>query len=153
VEENRMGIDRRTGGFTLVEIIISVAALGFICALVLKLFVLSSEVSEKALRKQHAIFFASDIIEVVKSYDDADEIKDDPMFGGAAVQTNKNISVYTLYADDSWETANDVHGPVTALVSLEDEGGSFYTVRVLIAENGKTIYELEGGKYFAGGGR
>ncbi len=52
-------------GFTLVEVIISIAALGIICAVLLRLFVLAGGINKKAGITQQAEMFAASHIETL----------------------------------------------------------------------------------------
>ena len=56
---------KQNSGFTLVEVIISIGALGLICAVLLRLFVLSSDTNEAAGRAQRAELVAASVTETV----------------------------------------------------------------------------------------
>ena len=61
---------RYSKGFTLVELIMSVAALSLVCALVLKLFLLCFELNQKAEIKQQAVSSGSEVAEMILRIDD-----------------------------------------------------------------------------------
>ena len=65
-------------GFTLVEVIISIAALGIICAVLLRLFVLAGATNDSASRAQDAQIAVTSVAETLASadtvYDALDEI-------------------------------------------------------------------------------
>lgn len=54
-------------GFTLVEVIIAIAALGIICAVLLKLFVLSGDTNKQAGKMQEAQLAVTSVAEVLVS--------------------------------------------------------------------------------------
>lgn len=91
-------------GFTLVEVIISIAVLGLICAVVLRLFVLANEVSEQSRIEDIASIYASNAIEVCKQSIKLDEIKQHSFFKGA--KFNKDEPLYLeglIEYNDNWQ--------------------------------------------------
>ena len=56
-------------GFTLVEVIISIAALGVICAVLLRLFVIAGDTSDRAGSMQHAELCVASTVETLISSD------------------------------------------------------------------------------------
>lgn len=89
-------------GFTLVEVIISIAVLAFISAIVLKLFVLSSDVSEKARIKDVASVYASNAIEICKQLSSPKEISETSFFENAEF-INEGGYDCVLYYDKHWQ--------------------------------------------------
>ncbi len=78
-------------GFTLVEIIIAIAALALVCGLVLQLFILAGNVNERATQKQHAINECANVIEVLHSLNNLDEIYTDEFFNDSIIKKDSNI--------------------------------------------------------------
>ncbi|MCK5812383.1 MAG: prepilin-type N-terminal cleavage/methylation domain-containing protein [Clostridiales bacterium] len=88
-------------GFTLVEIIIAIAALALVCGLVLQLFILAGDVNRRAIQKQYAINECSNIIEVLHSFNSLDEIYNDEFFSDSIISNDDNkieiIQNYHIY--------------------------------------------------------
>jgi len=63
-------------GFTLVEVIIAIAALGVICAVLLKLFVLAGDTNKHAGNMQEAQLAVTSVTEVLTSEDSMQEALD-----------------------------------------------------------------------------
>ncbi len=85
-------------GFTLVEIIIAIAALALVCGLVLQIFILAGNVNKRAIVKQHAINECSNVFEVLHSFDNLDEIYNDEFFIDSIIKSDKNIKeIYQYY--------------------------------------------------------
>ncbi len=64
-------------GFTLVEVIIAIAALGIICAVLLKLFVLAGDTNKQAGNVQEAQLAVTSVTEVLISKDSMQDALDD----------------------------------------------------------------------------
>ena len=139
---------RNRNGFTLVEIIISVAALSFICALVLKLFLLSGDVGNRNIIKQHAVFEAANIIDTIKSMDKAEDIYSHEYFSGALIEETGSGTKVIKEADLSGRTCN-IEVMLVKDDSLSSPDGEFMDLTVRITDEDKTIFILNGGKYFA----
>lgn len=91
-------------GFTLVEVIISIAVLGLICAVVLRLFVLANEVSEQSRIEDIASIYASNAIEVCKQSSNLDEIKQHSFFKGAKFIKDEPLYLEGLIEyNDNWQ--------------------------------------------------
>lgn len=91
-------------GFTLVEVIISIAILGLICAVVLRLFVLSNEVSEQSRIEDVASIHATNAIEVCKQAKNLDEIKKHPFFANAKLSKDESLKLEgVIEYDNYWQ--------------------------------------------------
>jgi prepilin-type N-terminal cleavage/methylation domain-containing protein len=116
-------------GFTLVELIISVAALSLVCALVLKLFLLCFELNQRSEIKQQAVLSAANIMETIKVIDTAKELEDSVF----------DITDDGLVSRVRVELDKDQSSPY----------GKYYSINVKVISEDKTVFELTGGKYFA----
>lgn len=122
-------------GFTLVEVIISIAALGIICAVLLRLFVLSKDTNNAAGAAQEAELFASATVERLVC---ADTLQDG--FKELGIDFDKNISQYS-YTDGDYTAVIDVRG------ESADYPGTLYDVNVTVTEDGKQLSGISTKKY------
>lgn len=83
-------------GFTLVEVIIAIAALGIICAVLLKLFVLAGDTNKQAGNMQEAQLAVTSVAEVLVSEETMQDAFDYLGITAAADITG----TYTLEKDD-----------------------------------------------------
>ena len=120
---------RYSKGFTLVELIMSVAALSLVCALVLKLFLLCFELNQKAEIKQQAVLYAANIMENIKVIDTPKELEASSFHTGGDVL----VSRVRVKLDE------DLSSPY----------GKDYSINVEMMSEDKPVFELTGGKYFA----
>gem|GEM_PF-6192531 len=119
---------RHPKGFTLVELIISVAALSLVCALVLKLFLLCLELNQRAEIKQQAVLTAANIMETIKVMESAEEFE---------------LSEFNTDPDGLVSRVR-----MELVEELSSQFGKFYSIKVEIISREKSVYELNGGKYF-----
>lgn len=113
-------------GFTLVEVIVSVAVLCLVCGIILRLFVTSDDLRENNLDIEKAQVAVSNMMEQLKSSDEplpADMISE-PDFDGSLTLTQ--------YYDSEWKSVQSGDNPrfvLTTVLRSEDEGlyteGSF----------------------------
>lgn len=145
---------KNKNGFTLVEMIVAIAALSLICALVLKMFLLSGDLNVRAETKQQAVLTASNIIESIKSIESIEELdKMDFLVKGSDPDNRKDLK-YIMYLDEEWEP-NDLgfENYIVEIFLEEDEDisfetGEYYLIRLEIKDSDKLLFELNGGKYF-----
>ncbi len=96
-------------GFTLVEIMISIAALGIVCAVLLRLFVLAGSTNDTASDAQNAQLYASSTIETIMSADTVDE-----GMQALGLQFSPQLNEYT-HKD----------GDFAAVIGVTDTGGDY----------------------------
>jgi len=128
---------KRNAGFTLVEVIISIAALGLICAVLLRLFVVAGDTNDKAANMQEAELLASSTIETLLG---AEKLTD-----GLDALGFRTISdpaaIYEMELDS---------GGVLGIV-IEDAGGDYpgklYDISVTVMYEDKTQSEIATKKY------
>ena len=96
-------------GFTLVEIMISIAALGIICAVLLRLFVLAGVTNDTASDTQNAQLYASSTVETIVSADTLQE-----GMQALGLQFSPFTSEYT-HQD----------GDFAAVIAVADAGGDY----------------------------
>lgn len=137
-------IFKKQSGFTLVEIIVSVAALSLICALVIRLFLLAGDVNERSEKKQIAIIAASNIMEIIKSERDTETLLENEVFKDYEVTLkDRDIELNKTIHDDMkirimFEWRNEVSSP----------NGDYFDISVEIYDIKTHIYSLKGGVYF-----
>ena len=122
-------------GFTLVEVIISIAALGIICAVLLRLFVLSKDTNNAAGAAQEAELFASTTVESLVC---ADTLLDG--FEALGIDFDKNVTQYS-YTNGDYTAVIDVVGEEA------DFPGTLYDVSVTVSANGKQLSGINTKKY------
>ena len=123
-------------GFTLVEVIISIAALGIICAVLLRLFVLASDTNELTSDRQMAELYAASAAEMLLCADTLDEGLD--TLGAAPSDT---AGTYAL----------DKDGYAVSLRVTPRGGdypGSLYDICVQASRDGSVIAEINTAKYY-----
>jgi prepilin-type N-terminal cleavage/methylation domain-containing protein len=122
-------------GFTLVEVIISIAALGIICAVLLRLFVLSKDTNNAAGAAQEAELFASTTVESLVCADTLHE-----GFEALGIDFDESITQYR-YTD----------GEYTAVIDIKDEAadypGTLYDISVTVTEDGNQLSGISTKKY------
>ena len=127
-------------GFTLIEVIFSIAALGIICAVLLKLFVLAGDTNKRAGDIQDAQVAVTSVVETLAGSDSMTEglaslgIK--PSDGSASGQ-------YTL-----------VHDTYVVVLNISQEPGDYpgtlYALSVKAEQDGKELADIETAKYDGG---
>ncbi len=111
-------------GFTLVEVIISIAVLSLISVIVLRLFVLSNEVSEKVRIEDVAGVYASNVLEICKSAPSVKDIRENPFFDKANSIGDDGL-VYVLHYNEKWQqTEQDAVFELTLKILDKDKGTS-----------------------------
>lgn len=99
---------KRQEGFTLVEVIISIAVLGLISAVVLRLFVLANEVSKQSRIEDVASIYATNAIEVIKQSQDLDAIKKHNFFAKATVEKDEKDQLKGIIEyDENWQVLSN----------------------------------------------
>jgi prepilin-type N-terminal cleavage/methylation domain-containing protein len=127
---------KRIRGFTLVELIISAAALSLICALVLRLFLLSVELGDKAEIKQQAVMEAAGLMEVIKNAEKIDDVCRIDEEGKAEFEKilENGLVLKMVFEPDP---------------TAKNKRGIYYDITIKAEYGEGIIYELEGGRYFA----
>ena len=122
-------------GFTLVEVIISIAALGLICAVLLRLFVLSKDTNRAAGEAQEAELIASTTIESIIC---ADTIVDG--FDTIGLVFDDAITQYS-YTDDEYTADIEVYGEDA------DYPGLLYDISVSVTQDERELASISTKKY------
>lgn len=122
-------------GFTLVEVIISIGALGIICAVLLRLFVLAGATNDKAADRQMAEMAASSAAETLLCANTLD----DGLTTLGAVATDENGG-YAVIQDD-----------YTLSLRLTPRGnypGTLFDVSIQASRDGTVLAEIDTAKYY-----
>lgn len=90
-------------GFTLVEVIISIAVLSVVCAIVLRLFVVADEISKKSKNEDIAVIYAINAIEKCKASESIKAILESFNQDGAKITENNNAIKIEYFFDDNWD--------------------------------------------------
>jgi type II secretory pathway pseudopilin PulG len=90
------------GGFTLLETIISVAALALMSGFILRMFLVSSEVNVQAQAMDYGKNAAITALETLKKLDNIDEFAAEDFFKGCAVSRDGVIVSISKYYDSDW---------------------------------------------------
>ena len=127
-------------GFTLIEVIISIAALGVICAVLLRLFVVAGDTNKKAANMQDAQVAVTSTVETLLG---AESIDDGLQSLGLTVSAVGIANRYTLVRDS-----------YTMVLDISEEPGNYpgtlYALSVKAVANDKKLAEIETAKYFKG---
>ncbi len=127
-------------GFTLVEVIISIAALGLICAVLLRLFVVAGNTNSKAADMQGAGLVAASVVETLAGAD---------TFGGGlsalgAQRPDDMNSGEITFSKDGYD--------VTLKFSKKGEyPGALYDIFVEASREGKAFASIDTSKYYKEG--
>ena len=122
-------------GFTLVEIMISIAALGIVCAVLLRLFVLAGDTNEMATSTQSAQLFVSSTVETL--------VCADTLLEGMSA----------LGLEFSPQTSEYTHkdGELSAIINIADAGGDYpgtlYDIAVTVPGESKPLASITTKKY------
>ncbi len=122
-------------GFTLVEVIISIAALGLICAVLLRLFVLSKDTNRAAGEAQEAELLASTTIESIVC---AKTIEDG--FEAIGLVFDEAQTQYS-YTDGGYTADIEIYGEDA------DYPGTLYDISISVTQDGKELSGISTKKY------
>lgn len=126
---------KRDKGFTLVEVIISIGALGIICAVLLRLFVLAGSTNDMTADRQMAELYAASAAETLLCADTLDDGLD--ALGAAAASDGR----YTLLKE-----GYEVSLQVTPRGG--DYPGALYDICVQASQSGGVLAEISTAKYY-----
>lgn len=124
-------------GFTLVEVIVSIAALGIICAVLLRLFVLAGNTSSKAGNMQGAEIAVTSAVETLAG---ADTLKDGLLALGIDCPDNVTSETYS-FPSEGYDLSVDVQ-------KSGDYPGTLYDIAVKASSGGSVVAEAETAKYY-----
>lgn len=116
-------------GFTLVEVIISIAVLSLICAIVLRLFVLSNDVSKQARISDLATVYAMNAVELCKSTQSPADVFGDVFFEGSEFEISDKLQASQYF------TADWVRIPEISADALTTN--AIYQLTVTLSPNGE----------------
>ncbi|MBN1624610.1 MAG: type II secretion system protein [Clostridia bacterium] len=123
------------GGFTLVEVIISVAVLCLVCGVMLRLFVSADDLREKNLDIEKAQVYVLNEMEKLKSKDEplTADILSEPDFDGSFTLTQ--------YYDSNWKGVQSWENPRYILVTIivPSEEGLFTKGAFGVAEDQRGV--------------
>jgi prepilin-type N-terminal cleavage/methylation domain-containing protein len=127
-------------GFTLIEVIFSIAALGIICAVLLKLFVLAGATNQRAGDIQNAQVAVASTVETLAG---ADSLQDGLVSLGLTPPDRGASGQYRLMRD-----------AYVLVVTIGEEPGDYpgtlYSLSVKADQDGKELASIETAKYDGG---
>jgi prepilin-type N-terminal cleavage/methylation domain-containing protein len=127
-------------GFTLVEVIISIAALGLICAVLLRLFVVAGNTNSKAGDMQGAGLVTASVVETLAGADSLN--------GGLSA-----LGAQRPDDEGSWEITfiKDGYDVTLKFSKKGDYPGALYDISVEASREGKALSLLDTSKYYKEG--
>jgi len=75
------GLIANEQGFTLVEVIISIAVLSILCLVFLQLFIKADEIADTSSAADQAVLVTNNAFELIKGIDSVDDFSDEELFG------------------------------------------------------------------------
>lgn len=125
---------KNKGGFTLVEVIISIAALGIICAVLLRLFVVAGNTDKKAADVQSAQLVVTSTVETLAGADTlSDGLKALGIGGAGAGSYTSSSGSYEIIIDAQ---------------KSGDYPGKLYEISVKAESGGKVVASIDTAKYY-----
>ena len=128
-------------GFTLIEVIISIAALGIICAVLLKLFVLAGDTNRRAGDVQEAQVAVASAAETLIS---SDSMEDGLILLGLPVSEGSLDGRYTL-----------VNGSFNVVLDISEAPGDYpgelFDLNVTAVSGDRELAAIKTAKYYGGG--
>ena len=125
-------------GFTLIEVIISIAALSIICAVLLKLFVLAGDTNKRASDVQTAQVAVTSTVETLAGADSVEEAL-------AAL----DLSVSDGHVSGRYSLLyNDYNVLLDISEAAGDYPGALYEIRVAAVADDKELAVIETAKYY-----
>ncbi len=136
---------RNKKGFTLVEIIVSIAALALASGFILQLFLLSSEMNRKAEAGNEALMISKSIISVFKSTEDPDELIEGGLFGaGDPEYLDNGCFRFTSNYDQDWNKtgkASDGYKLEVLLQLDEDRSADMNKLQYKDGKSGDIVHQ------------
>lgn len=129
-------------GFTLVEVIISIAALGIICAVLLRLFVIAGTTNTKAGEMQTAEIVVTSAVETLAG---ADTLRDGLLKLGITPSDDITSDVFSF--------SSQGYDVTVGVDKRGDYPGTLYDIEVKASSGGKVLADTETAKYYKEGSR
>lgn len=147
-------------GFTLVELVVAIAALALCSGILLTMFITSDDLASDASLYDDSVIWSSNIAEVFRESTDLDIFIKNAHLSNRYLDNDTSQYKWTLYLDDNWYEKDNIEKAsieVDLEIILDSEylSGELYKIKINIYElrdNEKTaILELIGKKYYQGG--
>lgn len=114
-------------GFTLVEVIISIAVFSFISAIVLRLFVMSSDLSEKVRIEDVANVYAANALEICKESTAPNDVMNNDFFDQGLWTGEEDLSC-VLYYDEHWQKVVEASGTYALVLQIQKYESQYSTL-------------------------
>ena len=109
-------------GFTLVEVIISIAVLSILCVIFLQLFVKASDISDSAHELDQSVTLTNSTLEIVKSVGAIDEIQNSKYFNDfEMIITPDGIELSKTYNETfKYDSEDKIYQMIISLTQKEE---------------------------------
>lgn len=124
-------------GFTLVEVIISIAALGIICAVLMRLFVVAGNTNNKAGDMQSAGLCVTTTIETLAAADTLNE-----------ALSKLGITAHESITNENFSLVRDGYDLTITVQKKGEYPGTLYDVTVSALKEGKVVCSIDTAKYY-----
>ena len=147
-------------GFTLVELIVAIAALALCSGILLTMFITSDDISRDANLYDDSVIWSSNIAEVYKESKDLDIFIKNAHLTNNYIDNDKSQNKWIYYLDRQWyekNNADDASIIVKLEISIDSEydSGKLYKLKINVYEINNqeqiSILELITKKYYSGG--
>ena len=140
---------KKRRGFTLAEIIISIAILAIMSVYILKLFISSGNLNDEALEIDQALNYAKSVLSLVETADNPLEIQE--LEGGRVIE-DENI-LYDISLDKDMNLGGDDYKMKLLFDNkrVSELGQVLYDVELVISKASEEIISLETTSIFDGG--
>lgn len=123
---------KKQEGFTLIEIILSIAILSVVSVVVLRLFIVSNDINADSLTSDLANNSAVNMIEDIRQYDSISQF----LTHYPWIQQNDTAYLGHVYYDSTFKATSDISDYSLVCSLIEDYGiANLYTLQITIVEN------------------
>ena len=136
-------------GLSLVEIVMSVAVLGFLSVFVLQMFLTAERLNQEAKRMDLSVIHATSTMEYLKTGHTKEVLSTYDFFKNAKFESAENVEEIVIYFDDEWQSLQNFDAyqyKIFAVKSKAIQTDAYYSYRVEVFENNrdgeKVLYEL-----------
>lgn len=146
VQNNQNNKNNKNKGFTLVEVIISIAVLSILCVIFLQLFVKANDISKKSHAIDQSIRIVSSQIESLKGYGNLSVVKKSEEFSWMTYSVEDGSDVFkgNLTKDFIKNSDDTYYQLFISLEPVKNESDSSRASIQLFQVTGKIIHMLKG---------
>lgn len=140
-------IKNHNSGFTLIEVILSIAILSIVSVVVLRLFVVSHDLNESSRTTDHASNISINVIETIKGYRNLNNYLADNQW----IEANESGYQGTIIYDEL-STIDTLQGTILTCILTQDQSyDTLYNISVSVYSpiDDETIVTYKASHYFA----